>query len=240
MTLLELQEEFRAQVKDEDAPYLWSDDEVFRYIVDAQDMYVRLIGGIADETVAAPTSAQLGDIPLVVGTAYAAVSPYILRFRRAKLVTGLTPILFSNQAGLRHLRTTHDDYGLQAFTEIFNDADKGEVVAAVLGIKQHQVRWWRVPAVIDSCRVMVFRLPLPRLVDTDDGSPQLEIDEQHHRHLLMWMKHLAYSKQDAEVYDKQAAAKNKEDFEAYCFKARQETERLRFRPRVVQFSDWNW
>ena len=68
-----------------------------------------------------------------------------------------------------------------------------------------------------------------------DESSALEIDEQHHRHLLLWMKHLAYSKQDAETYDKKAAEDNAAMFEAYCKKAMKERERLRYHPRVVRY-----
>ena len=39
---------FRSEVRDEATPYLWSDVEVYSFIDDAQKMFCRLQGGIAD------------------------------------------------------------------------------------------------------------------------------------------------------------------------------------------------
>ena len=62
-----------------------------------------------------------------------------------------------------------------------------------------------------------FRLPT--------GS-SLEIDAQHHRYLLYWVKHLAYDIQDTEIHDPKASQKFREQHDAYCAKAKTEQDRL--------------
>lgn len=224
MELQDLIAEWRRQVDDLAQPYLWDDEEGLRYAVDAQDKYVRLTGGIPDATTTAIT-----DVSVDEDTPFTAHSPYILRIRSAKLLTARRSIDLLNEADLRTL-VVHD-YGF-TIPQYLDDEDKGEVTAAVLGVSKNKIRWYKVPAADDTCRMNVYRLPYPRIADQDDA---LEIDEQHHRHLILWMKHLAYSKQDAETYDKAAAEENKVAFEQYCEGAKSEEERQRYKPRTVQY-----
>jgi hypothetical protein len=225
MTLDDLIREFRLQVADVEKPYLWSDDEVFSFAVDAQDMFVRETGGIPDST-----TPELTKIKVKTDQPYAAYSPYILRFRAGRLLTAKTDVQFINYADITGVPT--NDYGTN-FYNTLDDDDTGPVDAAILGLENHKIRWYRVPDSDDTCQIQVFRLPYPRLVI--EGSVPLEIDEHHHRHLIMWMKYLAYSKQDAEMYDKKAAEDNELAFTRYCEKAKREAGRLRFKPRVVRY-----
>ena len=80
----ELFDAFRSDVSDVSAPYLWSDSEVWRYMDDAYKMFARLTGGVPDST------SDLTQIDVVAGEADAEVSPLILKFREARLLsTGL-------------------------------------------------------------------------------------------------------------------------------------------------------
>lgn len=215
---------FRKQVQDTVKPYLFDADEVFQYLVDAQDMFVRLTGGIPDSTTRALT-----DLAVVVGVPIARHSPYILRIRSAKLLTALRALSIISEGDLE--QTYSEDYGLRT-TGYLDDTDTGDVRAMVLGVEDNAVRWYKVPTTADTCRMNIYRLPYPRMTDEESC---LEIDEHHHIHLLKWMKHLAYSKEDAETYDKNLADKNEVAFRAYCEQAREEKERQRYKPRVVQY-----
>lgn len=229
MTLQELTDEFRRQAGDVSKPTLWSDDEILAYIVDAQDMWVRQTGGISDSTTTAVT-----DLPVGTNEPYTDHSPCILRIRSAKLLTAKRSLKIAQESDISTLRI--QDYGI-LYPSYLDDTDTGEVIAMVLGIEKNAVRWFKVPAAEDICRLHVYRLPYPRIVDTDGC---LEIDEQHHRHLIMWMKHLAYSKEDAETYDKDLANANAVAFTLYCEKANQEEERQRYRPRQMQYGGIPW
>lgn len=234
MDLQELIEHFRTQVQDEDAPYLWTDDELLLYAVDAQDQFVRALGGISDMTVPAADvgspAARLADLEVAAGDPWALISPYVLRVRSARLVTAKVDIPMISEADMAVVPVR--DYGWTRGMAL-DDSDTGDVRFGVLGLRDNYVRWIRVPVEADTCRLHVYRLPYPRIAAQESA---LEIGEEHHIHLVKWMKHMAYSKEDAETYDKGLADKNKALFEEYCEKGRKENERRRFKPRTVQMS----
>lgn len=235
MELQDLAAEFRAQVADEAAPYLWSEDEILRYIIDAQDILVRRVGGIPDVTVAAadvgsPVT-RLQDLAVTASTPFTAHSPYILRIRSGRLLTSRRDVQFLQESDLPAVATVPDYSSSGALT--LDDSDTGQVQFGVLGIKSKNIRWVKVPDTTETCRLNVFRLPFPRITDWD--AVALEVDEQHHMHLIKWMKYLAYSKQDAETRDDKRAEDNRIAFEAYAKEAYKESERQKYRPRVVQY-----
>lgn len=229
-----IEKHFRPQVADVDAPYLWSDDEVLQYAIDAQDMFVRLVGGLADMTVVASdpgvaAGTALADLDVTASTPFTAHSPYILRIKSARLVTAKIDVPIINEPDLAIVPTK--DYGWTRGLSL-DDTDIGDVRFAVLGLRENQIRWMRVPNATDTCRLHVLRLPLPRIAAQEDA---LEIGTEHHFHLVKWMKYLAYSKQDSEVLDPKKAIDNEQAFRAYCEQARKEIEKRRYKPRVVQF-----
>jgi hypothetical protein len=233
MELQDLIAHFRSQVSDEEAPLLWSDPEVLLYAIDAQDMFVRLTGGIADTTVAAADvgspANRLQDLAVTTSVPTAAHSPHILRIRSGRLVTAKRDVKFISESGMQQVKVS--DYGF-TYGLSFDDTEVGVVDYGVLGVRKNEVRWVRVPAVTDTCRLHVYRLPFPRIVIQEDD---LEIDVQHHIHLVLWMKHLAYSKQDAETADRKAAQDSGAAFMSYCTQSAQDIARQRYKPRIVQY-----
>lgn len=235
MILQGLIDYWRKQVSDESAPYLWDDTEALLFAIDAQDTFVRRMGGISCNTTDAasdPTNLQLHDLVLTTNTPYTAFSPYILRIRSGKLLTAKQSIKFISEAQAPISSVQLHDYNSGQAPTYLDDTDTGPVTAAVIGLVDYQLRWVKVPASADSCRLHVYRLPYPRIVD-QDGT--LEIEEQHHLALSLWMKALAYNKEDAECYDKNLADKNEAAFEKYCATAKAEKDRVRFKPRIVHY-----
>jgi hypothetical protein len=237
MILQDLIDYFRKQVQDTNPPYLWDDSECLLYAVDAQDEFVRRIGGISSVTVAAssdPSNLQLHDLAVTPGVATVTYSPYILRIRSLKLLNKNVPLDLMSESDISRYRTW--DYG-EWSPNFLSDIDVGQVTAAVFGMQDYTLRWYKVPdpatQLADTCRMHVYRLPYPRIT-TSEGA--LEIEDFHHLHLSSWMKHLAYMKEDAETYDEKLAAKNEEIFDAYCERAKGEKDRQRFKPRIVQFN----
>jgi hypothetical protein len=219
----ELYDAFRADVVDEEKDYLWSDDEVWRYMNDAYRMFVRLIGGISD------VSSDLTLVDVVEGEATAEVSSLILKFRSAELVSTGRDVKIINHTDLP-LNDT-DDYGT---TRLYlRDRTAGPVVAMVIGEERNLVRWVRVPQVADQVQLTVYRLPLIQL--NGEGKTPSEIGEEHHESLLLWMKYRAYSKQDAETFDRGRRDSNKKEFEDYCEFAKNEMERYKSKVRTVAY-----
>ena len=237
MTPQDLLEQFRRDMSDEDAPYLWSDPEILLYLIYAQDAMCKAMGGIADVSVAladiGSPQTRLQDLDATALDPWAPVSPYILRIRSGRMMTDGRDILLGQESDMTQVIVR--DYGWQQGLA-FNDADTGPVTHGLLGIRENYVRWVRVPDTTDTCRLHFFRLPYPRLTGWNtatDGA--IEVPEDQHLFLVDGMRARAYLKQDAETYDKGQGERFAAAFSASCDRARRELERRRYRPRVVHY-----
>lgn len=213
---------FRSDVVDLAMPYLWSDSEVFSYMDDAQKMFVRNGIGIGDVTTPAVV-----EVDVVAGEEYAAIHPSILTIRAARLVST------GRELSLRNLQDT-SGRGFDDYQNAFGSSEHrpGPVRGMVIGEEVNKVRWVGIPQADDSVRLSVYRLPLTPI----SGAGQaFEIREEHHRTLLYWMKALAYLKSDAETFDRARSRENENTFYALCAKAKDEAERYKHKPRVVQY-----
>lgn len=210
MNSTSLNEYFRSQVTDLERPYLWTDDEVWVYMNEAQLMFCRLTEGIPDAS-----TPDVVNVPVVTGEIFAETHPSILTFRHATLASTGDLVSIIN----------HTDV-----TRWTNEA--GRVRSMVVGLEANIVRWDYTPEVDDEVNLIVFRLPL---TDITDAGQDLEIHEKHHASLIYWMQHLAYLKPDTETFDKKASIRAREMFEAYCGQVSAESRRQRQKPRVVRY-----
>jgi hypothetical protein len=205
---------FRTELQDLEDPPLWANSEVLAYMDDAQKMFCRLTVGLGDASTPSVTC-----IAAPVGGVWAPLSPLILKIRAAYRISDGRTVDIVNYEDVTA-------YGCR-----FN-GNVGPLRALIIGMQPDRVRFWPIPSMSDSVQLIVDRLPL---VTIDDMDLPLEIAEQHHRHLLHWMKHLAYSKQDAETFHQKKASDYETDFRAYCEAARQEKERAMHKTRVVRY-----
>lgn len=218
MTADDLYDLFRSDVVDAVEPYLWSDTEVWAYMNDAYRMFVRLTGGIPD------ASSSLTRLNLVAGRATNSVSPLILRFRSAYLLSDGTELKIINEAELPRL--TASDYGQNNPQR--RNLLTGKVTHMVTGSDRSAsngvVRWVYIPDAADTVQLSVQRLPLDTIGPRSEFT---EIGEEHHEHLMLWMKHRAYGKQDAETFDRGRRDEFGQAFRAYCAEAKVEWNRYR-------------
>lgn len=214
MNSSELLTAFRAELNDAEAPYLWSDAEIYSYIDDAEKMFCRETEGILDATTVALTR-----LTIIPGSEWVSLSPLVLRLYTARrLDTG------------REVEVI--DAKDMAARNWFFDGRLGPVRALVIGEEAKKARVWPISSETVTVALNVFRLPLERITDADQD---LEVDEHHHRHLLLWCKHLAYGKEDPETFDKSKSSDYEQRFYAYCRGAKAEQQRARYRPRTVQY-----
>lgn len=206
---------FRKDVSDETKPYLWSDDEVFGYLNDAQETLVREIGGIADST------GPVTQIEVDAEQENAKFSELILKVRGAYLASTGAPIKVLNYENLER-----EGYRL--------DGRVGTLRAIVTGMDEGVIVLLDRPSVADTIRLIVDRMPR-EVIDIDHAPQELEVDEKHHRKLIIGMKALAYDKQDAETFDKRKAKEFSDQFSRYCASAKAERERRRHKPRTVAY-----
>jgi hypothetical protein len=208
-----LHDQFRRDVDDRVAPYLWSSDEVFGYLDDAQKLFCRLTGGIGD----ASTSLTL--LSYTAGAATLACSPLILKIRAAYDEATGTPVEIVNieDMAARGMRF---------------DGRSGPLRALVAGMEPASLHTWPLPAASGGVRLVVERLPLATISDFDQT---LEVADHHQHGLSLWMRARAYTKQDADTLDARRADNFNTQFRAYCDAARREKDTVRHKPRVVAY-----
>lgn len=209
----ELRDLFRDEMSDLEEPFLWSDDLVYGYTDDAQRMFCRLTEGIGD---ASSASTLLAVTP---GRVWVELDELILNIRSAARADDGRAIEVLNR----------EDMATRGWRF---DGRTGPVRALVIGEEAHRARTYPLSSETMTIALSVFRLPTDPITGEND---ELEIDEQHHRHLLLWMKALAYGKQDAETFDKTKRLEFDQAFRAYCGAAKLEQERARHKTRVVAY-----
>lgn len=208
-----LHELFRKEVFDVAEPYLWADDEVFHYANEAQRTFCRLTGGLADASTPAVTRVQV-----TAGDPWAAISPLILKVRGV------------NGAEGRYIDLMNYEDLQRAGIKL--NSRTGNPETLILGMETDKVRVYPTPIVDETLELLVYRLPLKTI---DDFDQKIEIAQQHHTALLLWMKHLAYNKADAETFDKGKALEFERAFQTYCFGAQIEKGTAKHKTRVVSY-----
>lgn len=220
---------FRAEVNDTVATaYLWSDVEVYAFLDDAQKMFCRLTGGLSDSTSAITT------VACTAGAEFASVSPKILRLKSVENRVDGYRCQILNYEDMA-AQSAVPDYGYVAVSGI--DSSTGPIRAVVTGMEPNKIRLIRIPEANQDLRLVVNRLPLIDINTTTVGNATavLEIDEMHHRHLLLWMKALAHMKQDAEIFNQGKAMEFDAQFRQYCDQAKSDLGRREHKYRTIAY-----
>jgi hypothetical protein len=210
----ELLDLFRREMADTAKPYLWSDDDVYGYIDDAQKMFCRKTDGIADATTQAVV-----EIYLEAGDDWVDLHPSILTIRDVSRSDGC-PVEVLNREDM-------PSRGLRF------DGLAGQVRRLVIGMQENKARVHPVSNEETTLHLIVYRLPLEDI--TFDGDQEFEVGSQHHPHLLAWVKARAYGKQDADTVDEKKKLKFEGEFLAYCRAVKLEQARKRHKPRTVMY-----
>lgn len=228
----DLYRSFRADVADIARPYLWTDSDVYRYMNGAYRQFVKATGGIADVT------SDDTYVKVTAGEPYAEISPRIMRVRQAYLESNGRELEILNQEDIgTSFRTDYNNTGI-----VLQNMTPGPVRAMVIGLQRNQnagvVRWVQVPVEDDVVRLSIYRMPLRMIEEGDEEFTFSEIGEDHVEYLLLWMKAMAYGKQDSETYDRDKREANIAEFNAYCRSARAEWEKYKHKTRVVAYGGY--
>lgn len=219
----ELLAHWRSEVSDQAAPFLWSDDEALLYMLDAYRMFVRLTGGVADYT---------GDatrIDVSTGSAETPISRSVLRIMKAYMLSDGRDVRVMNQTDLTAQADT--DYG--TILRNLNAPRPGTVREMVIGRQKGLAHFTAIPEEDDTIQMSIYRLPAETALD--ESSELTDVDDEHHLHLVSWMKHRAYRKHDVETLDLDKSEKFEKEFRAYCAFVKKEWERLKHKNREVQY-----
>lgn len=218
---------FRSDMRDEVAPYFWSDSDLARYANAAQIQFCKLEGGIADSTSAAT------QVAVTAGEKFSALSPSILKVRYARCQSDGRDLEVLNLEDVQQMYAQPSDYGACASPMMMNSV--GPLRGMVLGMELNKARWVSIPDANDVVLLTINRKPLTAITGT---GITLEIEEDHHEYLLLWMKYMALLKQDAETFDKARAETYKAQFEDYCRQAKGDRERREHKFRTVVYGGY--
>jgi hypothetical protein len=204
----------------ESGAYLWSEDELYRYIDRAQRQFARLTNSFLDGN---PSYFR---VSVTAGSAVYSLNENVLNVEQAYLVDTGRPLRVRNSEELL----------LEAGTTFDWRVATGEPQYLVLDESANALQLVPVPDRNYELQLIVTRLPL-REVTPD--SIQLELtDFRHTDSLLLFAKHLAYSKHDVDTHDSELAAKYEMDFRRWCEEYRGEILRKRRRPGNVAYGGY--
>lgn len=198
---------FRTQIRDEEKPYLWTDEEVLSYMDDAHRMFARRTGCIRDATSALCT------LKFGVDKKFVAYDERILGIRYAELnSTGRKLNIVNLENEVEGGILPEYDYNSLIWRSRLNDPS-GVVDTLVLGMDSDNIRVIPPSAEADSATLVIFREPLSTI---NAEGQEFEIPERHHTSLYFWMAHKAYNKQDVDTYDKTKSDDFGQKFLDYC------------------------
>lgn len=213
----DLVERLRLDLDDTETPFLWSDDELYRYVDRAQRQFARLTNVFRDGN---PIYAQ---VALVAGQAQYELNPSILSIELAYLTSTRQPMALRNE---EEMLAENPDW--RSVTGDPRYIVRIENAASVLISPT--------PTVADTIQLIVTRLPLGT-VSVDNTNLELE-DDRHVDVLMLWAKHLAYAKHDVDTYNRDLSAQYEADFRRWCEEYRQEIVRKRRRPGNVAYGGY--
>lgn len=216
---------FRSDVRDEvGPPYFWTPADLARYANAAQIQFCKLEGGISDSSSAAT------QVTVTAGEAFSPLHSSILKVRQARRQSDGKELELLNLEDVQQMHAQPSDYGSLTSPTAMNSV--GRLRGMVLGMELNKARWVYIPDANDTVLLTINRKPLEAI--TGPGI-DLEIEEDHHEYLLLWMKHMAYLKQDSETYNKGRSDEFKAVFEDYCRQAKADRERREHKPRLMVY-----
>lgn len=190
-----------SMLDDVEIPYLWSDQELLRFLVNAEKEACRRSYLIIDATTVAdnssPTPLPVCVIRLTAGVATYAISPKILQIKRCQLASYPYEIKES-PIHLPYLDDEIPDWMGSSGT-VGTEGTGGYPVRFFT--ETGSITFVKAPPVADTAYLVVARLPLTSF--TLETSP--EIDEKYHINICDWAAHLAFMKPDSDTFNKDLA-----------------------------------
>jgi hypothetical protein len=237
----ELKARFRRDVSDVEGgasndDFLWSDEEIFDYMDEAQREFVRRTHTLRKTHPFTPAiteivyTAPVGDPVNLDG--FITQNPQIIRPLRARMQT------LSNRDPLQIVTAEDLDGGLMVrdYGTFFTgdwQSKSGPARFLVTNMQEDQWRLAPIPVVDDILELTVEHMPLETL---SCGSTVLEVTEREDQMtMLLYMQHVAYLKQDADTYDKELSDRFEAKFEKKADNRRREVRRSRFRHTGMRY-----
>lgn len=211
MNVRELLEHTRTRyLRDEEAPFLWSAQELLRYLNEAENLFSRRTHVLSDD------DSDFTAITTVAGQGRYALDPRIIFVSEAYNDTGFR---IQNATRKRMPRTPYE----------------GKPRMYTLDAKVSSIRFGPTPDAVYDIDLVVARKPLKPLADEYD---EPEIPEEYHLALCDYVAYKALRNNDTEASNTTAAENFRADWEKTLTEVKRDVYHLRAgnSPRVV--TDW--
>ncbi len=190
MMLADLIDDFRDEAQDLGTPPFWSSARLAKLASEGQSEACRRGDLLIDSTSAMCSVDVTADYPVVT------LDPMILEVKRASLSSSgyqLSPVTTAQM----------DSYASPW------EQESGNPTNYVTDYQTGAIRLYPNPEANDTLNLTVRRLPIDLV--NDDDEPEIRLEA--HPALVQWMLYRAYSKQDADSFDPQKAARALAEFE---------------------------
>lgn len=238
----ELKDRFRKDVDDVEGgsggeDYLFSDDEVLEYMYEAQREFVRRARVLRKTSPFAPTVTEITITPpadpLNLALTDGWITPHasIIKPLRARLRSQVNPrnlelVTVEEMDGGYWI----DDYG--TYLRQNWESQTGPARFIITNMQEDQWRLVPIPVVADTLELTVLHMPT---TDVTQGA-ELEVTEREDQlTLMLYMKYLAFMKQDADIYDKELSDRFLNAFEKKADDRRREVRQTRFRHQGMRY-----
>lgn len=186
MKVLEIDREFRRQIKDQVKPYLVSTEQSLFFLNQAQSEAARRARLLVDST-----TDEVARYALAAGDPLVMLSAKVISIRRARLASSARPL------AKRTVRQMDEQ-----FPGWDGAASSSPPSILVVDYQSDAVLLYPTPTSADTLLMTVTREPLKALAGDDD---QPETAPRYDYGLIEWMKYRAYLVDDAELYDARQA-----------------------------------
>ena len=196
MNLEQLIQQFRVDSDDMQSPPLWESEWIAAWLTEAQDE-----AAIRGRLLMDDYTTALTQIPVTAGVSSYALHPKLYEIAVMDFIPEVgyvQPVYLTSREKLDRDRNG------------WRNEPAGVPCSAIQ--TDTRLRLVPVPSVNGTLRLEAYRLPLKALVNDNDKP---EIHEAHHRHLVYWALHRAFSKPDADGRDPGRAAAAEAAFTAY-------------------------
>lgn len=225
-TLAQLLTFFRNDMDDTETPYLWSDSEFYRYMDTAQRQFARDTKYFYDSQTSA-----VCDVTVTAGQETVTLDPRVFEVRRAQLDSTNRPLSVLNFNELDthvHSGDSYEQWEITSWSE-----STGTPRHLVLNVDNNEGRLVPAPTGNTTLSLWVYRDPL---TDIDDGNSTIEVaDRNDQLVVLLYAMYLAYSKQDADVYDERRANAKLAEYQFGVLQANSRLDKYRTRPGTVRY-----
>jgi len=213
----------RRELSDTVEPYLWSDNDLYYYMDEAQREFARKTRCITDAT-------HFTEIAVNEDDPWLDFDPAIIDIKRATLSTADQVLEIQT---IEEFQNSYydDDYGIIRKKGYWEE-QTGTPTHIILNMETDMMRLYPIPSADDELDMVVWREPI---YDIESSSSNFEIPQKYNYKLIYKIKELAYGKQDYETFDGDRREVNLALWENAVLEARSDVKKRTRRPRGVRY-----